>query len=234
MDEAVSYEDHPINPNWRLHDELTVDDAAALVAEEDPAWISRCINDTFFDENFSHVVAARKALINAINSGKLKATKYFQKTTALTAVEKGDSDHAGSDAEGIVTKDQNGNSYILERTPDWSKTTIDLEVLRTWLRSRGKVDGFFFFDGAETPGYLDPNHPRYAPKLAAAIDAWNAISVVPPGKHPKQALVRWLREHAAQYGITDEEGKPNETAIGEIAKVVNWQEKGGAPRTPRR
>lgn len=52
------------------------------------------------------------------------------------------------------------------------------------------------------------------------------------GKSPKQALSKWLREHAAEFGLSDEEGKPNETGIEEAAKVANWQPGGGAPKTP--
>ena len=51
------------------------------------------------------------------------------------------------------------------------------------------------------------------------------------GKSAKQALVKWLREHAAEYKLSDDEGKPNELGIEECAKVANWQEKGGAPKT---
>jgi hypothetical protein len=52
------------------------------------------------------------------------------------------------------------------------------------------------------------------------------------GKHPKQALVKWLREHAAELQLADDEGIPNETGIDEAAKVANWQPTGGAPKTP--
>jgi hypothetical protein len=51
------------------------------------------------------------------------------------------------------------------------------------------------------------------------------------GKHPKGALSKWLREHAAELGLSDDDGKPNETGIEEVAKVANWQPGGGAPKT---
>ena len=80
-------------------------------------------------------------------------------------------------------------------------------------------------------GHLDPKNPRYAPKLAAAVRAWQAVT--DPGKvSPKKALTKWLREHAAEFGLSDDEGKPNETGIEEVAKVANWQPGGGAPKTP--
>ena len=52
------------------------------------------------------------------------------------------------------------------------------------------------------------------------------------GKTAKQALERWLRENAAGYGLSDEDGNPNAKGIEECAKVANWQHKGGAPKTP--
>ena len=49
----------------------------------------------------------------------------------------------------------------------------------------------------EAPNYLDRANPRYAPKLEAAVRAWQAVTD-PVGKHPKQALAKWLRENAAR------------------------------------
>jgi hypothetical protein len=50
-------------------------------------------------------------------------------------------------------------------------------------------------------------------------------------KSPKQALAKWLREHATDFGMIDDDGKPNETGIEEVSKVANWQPTGGAPKT---
>ena len=108
---------------------------------------------------------------------------------------------------------------------------VEVESLKEWLASRGFRRGFFFPERTETPDYLDPGNSRYAPKLAAAVRAWQAVTD-PAGRHPKQALAKWLRENAAEFGLTDDEGKPNETGIEEAAKVANWQPGGGAPKTP--
>lgn len=80
-------------------------------------------------------------------------------------------------------------------------------------------------------GLLDPENPRYAPKLAAAVRAWQAVTD-PGTKTPKQATEKWLLEHAAEFSLTDEEGDPNKQGIKEVAKVANWKPLGGAPRTP--
>lgn len=82
-----------------------------------------------------------------------------------------------------------------------------------------------------TPDYLDPNHPRYAPKLAAAVQAW--LAVTDPGKKtPKTALKEWLQEHAGEYKGLTSDGEPLETPINQCAKVANWEPEGGAPKTP--
>jgi hypothetical protein len=99
------------------------------------------------------------------------------------------------------------------------------------LESRGVHSGFFFQTAIDAPDYLDPDNPRYAPKLAAAVRAWEPVTDA-GSKTPKQALDKWLREHAAEFALADEDGKPNETAISEISKIANWQPGGGAPKTP--
>lgn len=85
--------------------------------------------------------------------------------------------------------------------------------------------------GTGVPDYLNPNHPRFAPKLAAAVNAW--LAVTDPGpRTPKQALERWLRENATQFGMTNDDGAPINQAITECAKVANWAPEGGAAKTP--
>ena len=67
--------------------------------------------------------------------------------------------------------------------------------------------------------------------LAAAVKAWQAVTD-PKGKSPKQALDKWLREHAADFGLTDDEGNPVNQAIEDCSKIANWQPGGGAAKTP--
>jgi hypothetical protein len=119
------------------------------------------------------------------------------------------------------------------------KDRLTLKILRSrWspcgLGSAGAAYGPAFSspERAVAQDYLDPKHPRYAPKLAAAVCAWLATDGATSGKSPKQALTKWLREHASNFGLTDDEGKINETGIEEAAKVANWQPLGGAPKTP--
>ncbi|WP_375638301.1 hypothetical protein [Bartonella sp. AA16NXGY] len=92
-------------------------------------------------------------------------------------------------------------------------------------------------DSAETKdqkyyAFQDPTHPRYAPKLAAIVAAWEAVSEAEGGKTVKGTLIKWLSEHAVQYKLVDDDNLPREKLIEELAAVANWEPTGGAPKTP--
>jgi hypothetical protein len=150
--------------------------------------------------------AAKAALINAIKGKRLAANV-------------------------INLVDLDGES----RRPDWDHTTIMVEDLKAWLRSRGIKTGFFFPAPEAGPDYLSKFHPNYSAKLAAAIEAWKAVSAdaeLRRGKSVKQALIVWLRRNASEFGLTKEDGSPNEQGIEDVAKIANWDTRGGAPKTP--
>lgn len=245
-----------INQLWNLADTLTVEQAAALIAGFDPG--SVCFNpdgsahfrdiETGLTDStgISDAITAFAAMVNAINSGRLKATikrsvSHFGRD--LSWIEYPDENELSaynismleSDiAEAHENREDVFPGYVIYRlSPNWSLSTIDREDLISWLRSRGFTNGFFFTESQDTdsPGYLDPQNPRYAPKLAAAVKAWQAVTDT-GGKTPKRALEKWLREHAADFGMTDEDGNTVNTAIEEVAKVANWAPGGGAPKTP--
>ena len=201
---------------WRLCDEVSVLQAAVLIVEENPSEYRSLRVDSDLDspEGF---YPAFTALCNAIRGKRLKASI----------------EHDAQEAEHYA---QYGRDYP-EFVPsiDWEKTTVYIEDVRAWLRSRGIKSGFFFPQATDAPDYLDSSHSNYAPKLAAAIDAWQAVNENPvlcKGTTVKQALQIWLRKNANEYGLTKDDGSPNEQGIGEIAKISNWATKGGAPKTP--
>ena len=211
--------------HWRLCDEISVMDAALLISGLDPA---KCaVNDTNFDSRNPVYTAARTALINAVRSGRLKAT--IRHETWLRGYNE-ETDFG----EDLIS--HHGRQYVFKEEPEWFKTTIMVDALKDWLSGRGFRDGFFFpktFD--DKPNYLSEKHPHYSAKLAAAIEAWLAVNnnqELVRGKSVKQALLVWLRTHAGTYGLTKEDGNPNENGIEEVAKVANWETKGGAPKTP--
>lgn len=191
---------------WRLCDEFSVVQAALLIVGEDPAQLQDDVDRNAPSYRPPGYDAARTAMMNAIKGKRLPATL-------------------------VDIEDDNGNRY----GPDWGQTRIAVEDLRTWLRSRGITTGFFFPAAEAGPEYLSDFHPNYSAKLAAAIEAWTVVSGNPEirrGKSVKQALVVWLRQHANEFGLTKEDGNPNEQGIEDVAKIANWDTKGGAPKTP--
>ena len=242
-----------INPLWHLVDPLSVEQAAALIAGFDPNTVDS--SGAYFkdretgltcSDGIAWVRTAFEALASAINANGLKAT------IRRTAWERGWDEEPGAGErfasvihllEADVCEASSGvepqriklGRVIYRVDPDWSRTTICKDDLRGWLKSKNFPCEFFSPSVAKDgePDYLDssPSNLRYAPKLVAAVRAWQAITD-PKGKSPKQALLKWLREHAAEFGLSDDEGKPNETGIEEVAKVANWLPRGGATKTP--
>lgn len=197
---------------WRLCDELTVIQAALLIVGEDPSADQSYVENWNPDVRPEGYEAAKAAISNALKRDSIKGKLIPE-----------------------LEYDINGNpNGAIDDSIDIATSFVEVKSLRDWLLRRGFKIGFFFPNTDDDPDYLDPNHPRYAPKLAAAVHAWLAIDdeESTKGKTAKQALIKWLREHASEYRLSDSEGKPNETGIEECAKVANWQEKGGAPKTP--
>lgn len=197
---------------WRLCEELTVVQAAYLIAGLDPSDGASYVENWDPHKRPPGYEATKTAVSGALLHGTLDGRIVPQYEC---------------DREGNIL-------WEISNSVDVEKSVVFVESLRKWLSSRGFSSGFFFPDGNSSAEYLDPLHPRYAPKLAAAVRAWEATAdpELLNGRSPKQALAKWLREHAAEFGLSDEEGKPNETGIDEVSKVANWQPKGGVPKTP--
>lgn len=228
---------------WRLCDELSVTQAALLIVGIDPSSEASYARDWRPHERPQGYDAASTALINAILDGRLPAT------IRRKAWERG-WEEVPSEGEKLSTnvklfQDQSElheeaehgvpREIIYRAEPDWDLTTIRVDDLQKWLAGRGFKAGFFFPLATDIPDFLDPRNPFYAPKLAAAIRAWQAVSGDPKlmrGKTPKQAMMEWLRRNADRFGLTKDDGNPNDQGIEEVAKIANWDRKGGAPKTP--
>lgn len=228
-----------INPWWSLHDPLTVEQAAALIAGVDPMSVDQ--SGEFFkdretgltdSDGITWLHTAFAALTNAIEGGRLKAQLRYDAEPRYVAGIDNLMERSRWQSEDVQEiEDGRGESYVIAAVPNWSKSLIARADLIGWLQGTPIRPEVFFPAATEAPDYLDPKNPRYAPKLAAAVRAWQAVTDA-GGKHPKQALAKWLREHAAEFGMSDDEGKPNETAIKDASKVANWQPGGGAPKAP--
>ena len=106
---------------------------------------------------------------------------------------------------------------------DLYKTTILGKDLRAFLLDRKKV--IESNKESDRQSYLDPDHPHYAPKLAAVVSAWLEVEGDPELERlsPKQVLTRWLRNNAQNFELTNAEGDPIESSIEECARVANWK-----------
>ncbi len=208
-----------IDPLWRLHDTLTLHQAAALIAGIDPnkihnhdtynTYIQCDYEDDVLDGGL-HVFRDRyKTVFYALEQAMLSETLYGIKLIA-------------------------DNVTFLPST-----TLINLDDILIWLKRKNFTEGFFFPNTNKIPDYLDPDHPRYAHKLAACVKVWLAMEDknLLKGKAPTAAMELWLNSRYKElelfYLQDNSEGKVgdiNKGAITEIKKICNWTI--GAPKTP--
>lgn len=234
---------------WRLCEEFNIVQAALLVVGEDPS-LAEYAENWQLENRPKGYEGAKTAICGGLKnfvrykneSDELEAqtenlrVEYSYAPDMLVENEDYLSSLCSRSISGTLVRqselDINGNDTgFIEGTVDVYRSMVNADSLKRWLRLKGFTTGFFFPDPVETMGFLDPLHSRYAPKLAATVRAWHAVTDA--GKRsPKQALDKWLREHAAEFNLTNDEGKPIEQAIEECSKVANWNAKGGATKTP--
>ncbi len=195
---------------WKLCDELNIMQAALLIIGVDPSSKDGCHCESLdLDERPFGYEAAKIAISIAL----MKKTISGQHISLYDY-----------DIDGDPCGEQ-------PNTTDIQKSIVEVASLQQWLSRRGFRTGFFFPVTIDAPDYMDKKNPRFAPKLVASVRAWQAVSD-PGKKSPKQALEKWLREHAAEFGLVDDDGNPVNNAIEECSKVANWSQGGGAPKMP--
>jgi hypothetical protein len=190
---------------WRLAEELNLVQITLLILGIDPSEDQLYVEDWDSSKQPKGYSAISTALKNAITSKLLPAK-----------IE-------------LMEPDFNENLIC------WRRTVIQIEDLKAYLKKRNFIDGFFSQNMTTIEHYLDVSNEFYAPKLGAAVAAWKAVaadSTLTNGKTPKQAIDKWLRENAKNYGLTKDDGNPNESAIEEISKICNWNMMGGVAKTP--
>ena len=216
-----------ISDIWRLCEELTVKQAALLCAGFDPASNegTNC-EDWSPHQRPSGYEAAKHGISAALRKGKITGTHVE-----------------------LSYRDWDGNiEGYLPNTTDINESHVDRDSFVQWLSSRGLYPGFFFPAAAKTPGYLDPEHPRYAPKLAAVVHVWQAMEDenLRRARSPASAMSAWLESRYKEFGLVHKQagkhkdgkaayeiGDLNGGAITQVCQVANWSE-GGAPTTPGR
>jgi len=190
---------------WKLADQLSVYQISLLIAGYDPAEFENDYWDKWEDEVKRDISPFLNAIKNAARKNTIEAH--------------------------LITID---SGYAAEEI-DWVVSTVNIDSFCEWMRTRNYQDGFFVGAAEEIDKIGDLKSEYYAPKLAAAVRAWNEVTVDPNaliGKTPKKALEIWLRKHANEYGLTGKDGNPNELGIEEISKIANWKPAGGATPTP--
>lgn len=207
---------------WRLCDEVTVVQAALLILNIDPEGVQDKVFYTVtFDEaskpdKFDTVLAA---LQNAIIGEKIIPTLHVLKKVWInTDTPEGDW----------------GKMEVETQDIDFQRTLLSISALKAWLAQRGMKPPFFFPDAEPIASYLDPTNSFYAPKLAAAVHAWIAVTgndALQKKKTPKKAIEKWLHDNAEKYELIKEDGTLNVQGIEDISKVANWKPEGGASRT---
>ena len=208
---VASLGDNEISNYWRLCDTFTIKQAALLIVGIDPQSESGAYCEGWkLHERPKGYEAAKQAITSALIGGVIKG-KHFQ----------------------IADTDMNGNFIgSIDGSTDIDLSAVDRDSVSAWMIGRGIRCSFFQPVITDAPGYLDPKNPRYAPKLAAAVSAWLAVTVANPKKSEKQSLEIWLRSNAGRFGLTDDEGNPISAAMTECATVANWKTVGGATPTP--
>lgn len=125
--------------------------------------------------------------------------------------------------------------YNENNEPWWHGGKISKEALRKWLIAHNIQSGIFDTSGdsSQIPEYLNKRHDNHSFKLAAAIEAWEAFNgnpaLIRPGKSLKANIEKWLTDNAERLNLIHN-GSISQTAIEEIAKIVNWETKGGSPK----
>jgi hypothetical protein len=237
---------------WHLAPELSIEDAAILLAGGDPSemvdihheyhveWVKKTNQHPGF-------LPALTVLQGAIRRKELKAQLAYRIAPDLSSYldrESPDSCRVLSSSElGMLVSNSFNNdaqspfdsqtvehSAVLFCEPDWARSLVDYEDLRGWLRSRGVKSGFFFPESEADPDdFLDIAHDHFSAELHLAVTVWRALanqSKFPRG--PKAAIEDWIARNPDTWKGDEPLG---ERAKDRIATLVNWNSRGGAPKT---
>lgn len=121
---------------------------------------------------------------------------------------------------------------------DVNITLISNSDLKGFLSKNRKIDTNFVFtswdeeeksvDCAINHEILNKHHPHYSSTLAIATRVWQELAAVETseikGKSVKAYIEEYLNNNKNKLEIV------NNTQIKEIAKLINWEKGGGAPR----
>ena len=233
---------------WRLATDISVENAAILIAGGDPSEKAYPEGSMPFKDGvvkvkvtnghlgFDAVFAALKA---AVICGDLRAQLSYYATEAPIGLETPYDPHyvvfAGSELQGklpsaLVIFEDGKRTVVIADKPIWAEALIHVADLKVWLQERGLNSGFFFpVSNPNSAEFMDPSHDHFSPELALAVAAWRGLAneqIFPKGQ--KAAVENWIAKHP---GAWLGKGKPSDNAKDRIATLVNWNPIGGAPKT---
>lgn len=128
-------------------------------------------------------------------------------------------------------EDEWADKLVIERSPDWSETTIKTADLKAWLHDMALDDHFFATSSEQhSEDFMNANHPRFAPELALAVEAWRSMGAREKFVNgPKHAILKWIEDHPEAWkGAIN---GPSVSAKERIATLANWNPAGGAPKS---
>ncbi|WP_316861117.1 hypothetical protein [uncultured Cohaesibacter sp.] len=202
---------------WLYCEEYTIVQAALLVVGCDPGEDEKYVEDWEPRSQPKGYSAVKAGLVNAINAKRLNAN-YVEATIEDASVD-------GTFSLQTVNLGE----------PDIFKTTIHVRELRKFMGEKKFAESIFARHDFFKDHVMERDANSYPPKLSAAIHAFQAVYNNPEltrGKSPKQALEKWLLDHAKECGLTKLDGTPNKNAIKQASEVANWKPTGGATPTP--
>jgi len=204
---------------WRLARKLTIVQAAILMIEGDPSQI-----EVYWDLR--------------LDQPKVGTDQSRQFLPAFCILKEAAEDEGYQGLSVTFGRDESGYRC-------WDLTTVSVDELREFLHRRGMRGGFFALEepasisdtislvqGEVESGFLKSQNTFYAPELALAVSAWEAVTQNHSSKRsPKDNLREWI-ERNWQTVWTDSSAKaPSKEAVERIATLANWKPAGGAPKS---
>jgi hypothetical protein len=178
---------------WLIADEVTVKEAALLFVGTDPdssaGKLCSMADSSTWPQGLSAAIRAiGGGLLNNTIAGKLVPIQIYGANNEVFGAEL--------------------NSV------DADKSLVSVPSFIAWLGSKGIKTGYFFQTLNSDSVGLDKSNPYYSSRLDLLLQAWRHLSANGHGNRtPKQVIMKFMNEHAAQFGLTSDDGTPQVSAI---------------------
>jgi len=231
---------------WKFTPHYTIKEAAALIVGVDPvdAIMIEDFHDTrdFYIGNSDKASKSFQPIYTAIKRSLIDNSLICKKREDFIVKPSsgGGTRHGGGNSFSIPPQTQRNTEITsngLSQNVCDIVAALTYEEIALWLESKGVSTGFFFPDSNinNVPDYLNKDQSCFAPKLYAAIKAWEGAALDEENYGtPKQQMERWLRVRAVDFGLVHETSGTNynkgdliTSAIQEICSVANWNQEGG-------